>query len=396
MSSYLLLRNNEESGPFTIEEIKGMSLKTYDLLWVVGKSAAWRYPGEINELKSFAPPLPEQIINSNLKKPGIEVTSIVTSNIKKTDSSDERIRENSSLRVAAQKSVYVNHPSKKEQPYLRSDRILFDMDFSEPLRRDPTYGFSDTQNKKSNPSVQFSAKIIWVSTIILLFGAGLLTGFFISDRRKFFSTDANPPQDSHAAQPSLVNSKKEILPVVTLNTQNDKLKEENPTVADHDNVSGVVSRRVSGITSKKNLKNDAVKKDSAIRQADDLSSLKLNDSLKQMAVNKSEILYQKIKAHPENYINLVTGRYTTGVFGGISSFLVTVTNNSPLTINQVVVGIDYIQTNQKVYKTETITFSDLEPGETATMKAPKSPRGVKIATRINLVNSRQWDAGTSN
>ncbi len=137
MSSYLLLRNNKESGPFTIEEIKGMSLKPYDLLWVVGKSAAWRYPGEINELKSFAPPVPEQIIDSNIKKPGIEVTSIVTSNIKKTDSSDERIRENSSLRVAAQKSVYVNHPSKKEQPYLRSDRILFDMDFSEPLRREP-------------------------------------------------------------------------------------------------------------------------------------------------------------------------------------------------------------------------------------------------------------------
>ena len=53
MSSYLLLRNNQESGPFTMEEIKGMSLKAYDLLWVVGKSAAWRYPGEIAELKSF-------------------------------------------------------------------------------------------------------------------------------------------------------------------------------------------------------------------------------------------------------------------------------------------------------------------------------------------------------
>ncbi len=65
-------------------------------------------------------------------------------------------------------------------------------------------------------------------------------------------------------------------------------------------------------------------------------------------------------------------------------------------MNQVVVGIDYIQTNEKVYKTETITFNDLEPGETVTMKAPKSPRGVKIVTRINLVNSRQLDPGTSN
>jgi uncharacterized protein YneF (UPF0154 family) len=396
MSSYLLLRNNVESGPFTIEEIKGMSLKTYDLLWVVGKSAAWRYPGEINELKSFAPPLPEQLINSNLKKPGIEVSSMVTSNIKKTDSSDERNRENSSLRVAAQKSVYVNHPSKKEQANLRSDHILFDMDFSEPLRPDPTYSFSERQNKKSNPSLHFSAKIIWISTIILLFGAGLLTGFFISDRRKFFSTDANPPQNNHAAQTPLVNSKKEIPTVVTKNTQDDIPKEENPTISDHDKVSGVVSRKVSGITGKKTVKNDAVKKDSAVRQPVDLSSFKLNDSLKQMAANKAEILYQKIKAHPENYINLVTGRYSTGVFGGISSFLVTVTNNSTLTMNQVVVSVDYIQSNEKVYKTESLTFNDLEPGETVTLKAPKSPRGIKIMTRINLVNNRQFDAVTPN
>jgi len=60
MSSYLLLRNNKESGPFTLDEVQGMSLKTYDLIWVVGKSAAWRYPGEIPELQSFAPSVPEQ------------------------------------------------------------------------------------------------------------------------------------------------------------------------------------------------------------------------------------------------------------------------------------------------------------------------------------------------
>ena len=82
MSSYLLLRNNKETGPFTIEEIKGMSLKPYDLLWVVGKSAAWRYPGEINELKSFAPPVPEQIVDSYSKKPNTDNSSIVSLNPK--------------------------------------------------------------------------------------------------------------------------------------------------------------------------------------------------------------------------------------------------------------------------------------------------------------------------
>ncbi|MDB5229906.1 MAG: hypothetical protein JWN76_711 [Chitinophagaceae bacterium] len=42
-------------GPFTLEELVASGLKLYDLVWVDGKSAAWRYPSEINELKAHAP-----------------------------------------------------------------------------------------------------------------------------------------------------------------------------------------------------------------------------------------------------------------------------------------------------------------------------------------------------
>ena len=55
----------------------------------------------------------------------------------------------------------------------------------------------------------------------------------------------------------------------------------------------------------------------------------------------------------------------------------------------VVVHIDYIQNNQKIFKTESLSLNDLEPGETVTLRAPKSPRGVKVVTRIQVVNSRQ-------
>ena len=115
-------------------------------------------------------------------------------------------------------------------------------------------------------------------------------------------------------------------------------------------------------------------------------ALKLNDSLKQNAISKSEMVIQKIKAHPENYIGLEAGRYNTGMFGGISSFPVTVTNNSPVMMDVVVVSINYIQNNEKVFKTESLIFNNLEPGETATLKAPKSPRGVKISAHIQTIN----------
>ena len=68
MKQFLLLRSNKQSGPYSAEDLKQMGLKPYDLIWVEGKSAAWRYPGEIEELKSFAPPVEEQPYDRFYKK----------------------------------------------------------------------------------------------------------------------------------------------------------------------------------------------------------------------------------------------------------------------------------------------------------------------------------------
>jgi len=127
-----------------------------------------------------------------------------------------------------------------------------------------------------------------------------------------------------------------------------------------------------------------------------LAAIRVKDSLKQESARKSELLYQAIKTNPEKYLNLSTGRYSTGLFGGISSFPVTITNNSPVKIELVEVIIDYIQNNDKIFKTETLSFNDLEPGEALTVKAPKSSRGTKIASQIHIVNAHQQDPGSSN
>src|SRR4051812_45540015 len=68
MQKFLLLRNNKQTGPYSVEELEQMGLKPYDLIWVNGKSAAWRYPGEVDDLKSFAPPVEEQPYDRFYKK----------------------------------------------------------------------------------------------------------------------------------------------------------------------------------------------------------------------------------------------------------------------------------------------------------------------------------------
>ena len=69
MKQYRLLRDNKETGPYAAEELIQSGLKKYDLIWVDGKSAAWRYPCEIDVFKPYVPPVDEQPFDRFYKKP---------------------------------------------------------------------------------------------------------------------------------------------------------------------------------------------------------------------------------------------------------------------------------------------------------------------------------------
>jgi len=68
MDTYLLLRSNKQSGPYSLQQLVSSGLKPYDLVWVEGKSAAWRYPSEVDGLKSYAPATEEQPYDRFYKK----------------------------------------------------------------------------------------------------------------------------------------------------------------------------------------------------------------------------------------------------------------------------------------------------------------------------------------
>jgi hypothetical protein len=393
MSSYLLLRNNKEYGPFTVDEVKSMPLKTYDLIWVVGKSAAWRYPGEIPELKSFAPPIPEQEADFFRKRTNTESQSSDSPTAKISDSFSNQKTVNGQ-RSSNSRSVYINLPAEKKSDQL-SALSLEDSGLITSDNRESEYDFSEIYTKQPSAAVRYSGRILWVSTIILLFGAGITTGFFISDRRKFFSSDENHPQNNPALQQVVYENKKENLNPV--NSQNPEIKPGEITALGPDSTrkTNWIPKKLNSASIKKVVKNNTINRDSIAAEQALLSAIRINDSLKQDAISKLETLYLKMKANPEKYLNLVTGRYSTGLFGGISSFPVTVTNNSLVKIDMVEVKIDYVQNNEKVFKTETLSFNDLEPGEALTIKAPKSNRGTKIITHLHIVDVREPDPGSS-
>jgi len=75
MNGYLLLRDNKQTGPYSKEEIIEKGFKPYDLIWVEGKSAGWRYPGELPEFTAYAPMVEEQPFDRFFKKPSATTSS---------------------------------------------------------------------------------------------------------------------------------------------------------------------------------------------------------------------------------------------------------------------------------------------------------------------------------
>ncbi len=117
MTSYLLLRNNKESGPFSFEELVNQGLKAYDLVWIKDKSAAWRYPGEIAELKEYAPPVEEQPFDRFYKKQSDEKKEEVIA-VKKEEVRKEEPApiQKEQPAYTPKKNVFVTLPGQKQQP----------------------------------------------------------------------------------------------------------------------------------------------------------------------------------------------------------------------------------------------------------------------------------------
>ncbi len=71
MKIYTLLRDNQEFGSFTYEELLKKKLKKMDLLWIKGESIIWKYPSEIKEFRNYvqeAESTEATIVNSRKEK----------------------------------------------------------------------------------------------------------------------------------------------------------------------------------------------------------------------------------------------------------------------------------------------------------------------------------------
>lgn len=89
------------------------------------------------------------------------------------------------------------------------------------------------------------------------------------------------------------------------------------------------------------------------------------------------------------YVTAQTSGFDKGVFGGISNLKIKVRNTSAYTIDDVELKISYIQTNGKIYKTETVYGSTIGPNASIIVDGPDASRGADVSVKILSINSHQ-------
>jgi hypothetical protein len=444
MVTYLLLRDNKQLGPLTLDEVIQLGLKGYDLVWVEGRSAAWRYPSEIEELKSFAPIVEEQPFDRFYKRPAAENKNIpkeitpvktepapVVSHEKQYASisrGDNKVYVTLPARTAAMAST----PSVKKtvveeaQPTTVQERFFNEEKFA----KQPGFGneflqhdvveknqpVEKTQQLKISSNKKILSPALMLLGVFVLLGCGILIGLYIN-KNAFVSTEKIKEVASQQAVPTKeqqTNSTQANPPAVPVS---DKLVDNTQTSQVDNSVKDNTVKQLENTIENKNIaasqtgiqsikkepeqktKNNLPKKIPIVSQnaATDTSSESYQKTgvARRSATHRTDEISDKavLRTNIADMIGLTANNYSVGTFGGISNLQITVSNHSVYPLDVVVVEVQYVQANKKIFKTENLYFHNVGAGSALMQEAPKSPRGIKVQYKIAVINSK--DSGLS-
>jgi len=250
-------------------------------------------------------------------------------------------------------------------------------------------------------SSRIGQPIVVVLTVVTLLAAGIFIGLSINKDSLGFvkSTSLNngkdkpelvkPAPTEHASQPLAVNSLPQTAPVQDPSLARDSITAATPAATKTTNVQSTrpaapARERSTSLTQKTQA---------AVIPSKD-SSLPATPAVHREASHRTDVSVEKgdkdmIRNNLSNLVSIGASGYTVGTFGGISDLQLTVSNHSVYSLDLVVVEVQYIQSNKKVFKTENLYFRGIAPGSALMQEAPKSSRGIKVQYKITLVNSKE-------
>ena len=439
MASYLLLRDNKQKGPYSVADLISLGLKPYDLVWIEGKSAAWRYPSEIEELKTYAPVVEEQPFDRFFKRNDTQENN-------NTFQTQKKQEENASISVtpfgkvtSKENKIYVSLPgsiARKTQP---EEKISRQVNNIKPPREEVHEEISKEESQEPEKVVRLEKRFsqplddikdlyvqtlvdrkkkitrrrTWVGTLkkgsvsIYVLALGVLIGFVLNNinfKKATIVSEALPQsiQKQKPVQTKSQSTPKEQRAEDQLDLNSSEASNANNAAEKNEftpkkkntslNTRTPVERNSQ--TSTNTGPNPDTRSEGIIGdQGPEGDTKPVNGERQKMirsTTNKN--LPGNTSNSEENIRKLVSVKsndYKRGSFGGIYNLQITVNNNSRYILDEVIVQLQYLKPSEQTLKTESIRFSSISPFGTSTMNIPPSNRGIKVVYHITNIKYKE-------
>jgi hypothetical protein len=455
MANYLLLRNNKESGPYSVDDLMELGLKPYDLVWIQGKSAAWRYPSEVDELKPIAPVVEEQPFDRFFKRAADTKKESFTAVEEPPKQKEETLKQEIPVvqpqyeKYIPKKSVFVAMPGqkstvvqsvKREEPVsipapvqqtitISENPAAAQIKYSQPLDEIKEMYVKTLQDRKQ----KIARKSIWLkrakqtAALLSLVAVGVIAGFVIKSNN---GKQAIAAQTNNATQ-----QQQQVTSAPVINVADDTILANHLAASSNDipllqqpsepSVNKIPERKDKPIELKQspdkpltgNLKNEIASTSSSENKISnsvpaqpkpvDIDPATGERSRKVRTANEENSNHsntnsgtsEKKSFLPDNIVSrqvsVKSNAYKVVAFGGIRGLELTVTNDSKYVLDNVTVELQYIKPNELPLRTENIQFTSVGPNATSTIRVPDTNRGIKVTYRIVNIKSRQMDEGVA-
>lgn len=453
MSTYLLLRNNKESGPHSLGDLINAGLKPYDLVWVEGKSAAWRYPGEIEELKPYAPAVEEQPYDRFFKKPIPAETekkpSPIPSFQPKVQPQAEDEKEDTYSRYMPAKAVAVTMPASGasrivvQRPAARvvtsppiaeekkvtlpaaDTKAELDVKFSQPLDDIKEQYIKTLQNRKERANRQTHllryAKI--AAIIIGLIGSGVAAGYFLSGKKESIIAAVPAVAVTPSQEPAQTISETPVTEeqVATIpqeeieKMQSEILPQEKPKPKHNPSVSQEEIQKETNLIVQQQKKEKVSKDKNSIpipvevvaetnilngdrnkKVRDNTNTIEASTKNNISSQSEETVVKKSRKVNSlEKYVSVSANNYIKVAFGGIRNLELTVTNDSKFVLDNVTVELQYLKPSEQPLRTEMIEFRSIGPNESITKRIQDTNRGINVNYKIVDISSVQSETASA-
>ncbi len=396
MATYVLLRKNKESGPFTLANLKSTGLLPDDLVWVEGRSGRWLFPGEINELKtlvgtkeekpfidlSFSPPVETKTANKVLSSPltlaekkGVFVQMPAHEDQVLEEKNETQIK---TLQVPTSASLHPTTLPEEEGTPLAQTRYSKSLD---EIKEMYISGLQQQRKHRGLP-IKLSPEMKKAALYAGLLITGIIAGVLIhkTARPKFITaqpkTQSLPVQNNVPLNaPLLLNEKKE-----------ETGRETVPAAIDVEKP----GKEANFLQDKRDKKIDGKTKDPIL--TDPTNQIK---AVEVVNVASSENKASKVGPAEDisSLVSVKSNDYIVASFGGIRNLQLTVKNDSKYLLDQVTVELEYLEPRDELLRTENIYFTSVPANGSQTVSVKKSNRGVKVAYRIIKIESKELTMG---